>query len=270
MRFGVCTAVEQEENMRVCANCGFDYVEANFRMLATATEEKAQALHRLVRQYQLPVEAANCFLPGELKTCGPTVDPSALRAYIKKGLTLGKSLGLKKVVFGSGGARKMEPGMNFASALQDNLSFLRTIALPLFAQADVLLVIEPLRPQECNFINTVKEAAMLAVMAGSERVGALADLYHMVESGDRIENISDLSGRLFHSHISYPIARGEKKRSYPLRGDEYDYQIFLQALRRAGCETCSVEAGTDDFALDAPVALALLRGIDRKLEDMNQ
>lgn len=267
MRFGVCTAVENEENLRVCSRSGFDYVEANFRMLATADDEKAALLRSLTDRYALPVEAANCFLPGDLKTCGSKVDADALRSYIQKGLSLGKTMGLQKVVFGSGGARSMEPDMNFQQAWNDNLVFLKEIALPLFEQEGITLVIEPLRRQECNFINTVKEAAMLAFAADSDHIGVLADIYHMKETGDSVVNIEDLKGYLLHAHISYPVACGEMKRCYPRQGEEYDYQSFLKSLRAAGCATCSIEAATQDFALDAPRALDLLRQIDKMLED---
>ena len=37
------------------------------------------------------------------------------------------------------------------------------------------------------------------------------------------------------------------------------YKGFLDALKAAGCETCSIEARTDDFKTDIADALAILK-----------
>ena len=261
MRFGFCMAVESEGNMRAAAACGADYVEANFKMLAEADRAKQKTVKDLVAACQLSCEAANCFLPGELKTSGSERSDEALADYIKRGLDFGCELGLKTVVFGSGGARQIPEELSFYEGMAQNIDFLQRIALPLFEQYGVMLVIEPLSPAECNFIHTVKEAAMLSYAVSSPHLAVLADIYHMKNAADGFGNIRDLKGIVRHAHISNPQPFGEMKRIYPRLGEEYDYIGFLSALTAAGCETCSVEASTKDFAQDAPLALRALKDL---------
>ncbi len=63
-----------------------------------------------------------------------------------------------------------------------------------------------------------------------------------------------MKGILRHAHIAEPT-----KRIYPAAGDACDYKAFLEALEFAGCDTCSVEAGTGDFENDAARAIAVLK-----------
>lgn len=262
MLFGMCMAIEDEENMRIASDYGFDYVEGNFQMLSRGTEEKHRAVSENIKKYGIDCLAANGFLPADLKCCGEDRNPAALYDYVKKGLDFGAELGLKKVVFGSGGARQIPNGCCFTDACRETADFLEKIVSPLFTEYGVQLVIEPLRREECNFINTVKEGAGLSVLSNSDNIFCLADIFHMYCENDSFENITDLKGLVKHSHISYPKERFGMNRSYPLSGDEFDYYEFIRALKAAGCNTCSIEAGTKDRAADACLAMKVLRKLD--------
>ena len=55
--------------------------------------------------------------------------------------------------------------------------------------------------------------------------------------------------------------RGNGEAIYNADGEEVIaiYKKFFDALKIAGCETCSVEARTDDFKADIADALAILK-----------
>ncbi len=261
MHYGVCIGLDDSEKIRIAAESNFDYVECGFGTLAKCSDEEFELYKNVLQENNIKAEAANGFLPGELKVCGENVDCAALSAYIEKGMLRGSQIGLETVVFGSGGARSLPDGWDYAKGFLQIAEFLRNIAGPIAEKYGVRIVMEPLRRKECNIINTVKEGVMLAACSGRENVGGLADLFHMVEEGDTNEDIKDLKGSLWHAHISNPVSRAKCNRIYPLGENEFDYKSFIEALEYAGCMRCSVEAGCFDFEKEAPVAAQLLKNL---------
>ena len=122
-------------------------------------------------------------------------------------------------------------------------------------------VLEPLRFGESSMIHTVYDGIEIARLTGCENVGGLADLYHVYGNNDNIKGIADFKGELLHSHIAEPV-----KRIYPSSKDDDGikaiYVEFLSSLERAGCDTCSVEAHTDDFCNDIRDAVSLMKALN--------
>ena len=261
MRYGVCIGLDNADKIKIAAESGFDYIECGFGTLAKCSDEEFELYKNVLQENNINVEAANGFLPGELKVCGENVEREALCAYIEKGMRRGAQIGLKIVVFGSGGARCLPDGWDYAKGFSQLSCFLRDIAGPIAEKYGIRIVMEPLRRKECNIINTVKEGVMLAVCSDRENVGGLADLFHMVEEGDSNEDIRDLKGSLWHAHISNPVKRANANRIYPLGENEFDYKSFIEALEYAGCTRCSIEAVSFDFEKEAPAAVQVLKSI---------
>lgn len=266
MRFGACCGIAEENKIRLMKESGYDYVEGSFQYLVNGSPEEKAVTPSLLKEYDLPCAVVNCFLPGDLKPHGPRKDDAKLYDYVKRGLEYGKPIGLEKVVFGSGGAKQVDPGEDYYTAFNETADFLREIVSPLFREYGVILAIEPLRPAECNLINTVREGAMLAAATKADNIFVLADLYHMVESGEKWSNMFELEGKLRHAHISCPRGRDGRNRIYMKSADEFDYLGFLSALRKVGCDTCSVEAGVIDFEKDVPAAIGVLKAVERMAE----
>lgn len=255
MKFGACVGMEFDR-IKYVKEYGYDYVESCFHALTNATDEEYEQLCSEIERYSIPCSVVNCFIPSEMALCGKNVDYDALTKYIEKGFQRGKKIGLEKVVFGSGGARNVPDGFSFAESTRQLVYFLKEVVAPLAEQYKVTVVVEPLRSVDSNIIHTVKEGAMLSAMANSEYVKGLSDLYHMVVMNDDINNIKLLKGCIKHAHIAEP-----KNRVYPLSNDEFDYKSYLDVLAEAGCETCSIEANTDDFISDAKNSIKLLRSL---------
>lgn len=255
MRFGACVGMEFDR-IKYVKEYGFDYVESCFHALTDATQEEYQALCDEIKKYDISCEVVNCFLPGRLPLCGDNVDYDALKEYIEKGFSRGKPIGLKKVVFGSGGARKIPDNYSFEKSVNQLLYFLKEVLAPICEKYQVTVVIEPLQLCDSNIINTVKEGATLAALANCKYIKGLSDLFHMEVMHDKVDNIKLLKGSIKHAHIAEP-----KKRVYPLSKDEYDYKAYLDVLEEAGCDTCSIEANTDDYVNDAKIAIDMLRSL---------
>lgn len=261
MKYGVCLGMGQLDRIRTAAECGFDYVEIGFAELERADVAAVKALQDVLAETGLACEAANGFIPGDIPLTGEHVDESQIRAHVETGMRRAKELGIQVVVFGSGGARSLDENTSFRRGFAQLAEFLGKIAGPIAAQYGIRIAVEPLRPQESNIINRVKEGVMLAAASGSENVGGLGDLFHMASVNDDVENLCDLKGCIFHCHIANPALNTEKPRVYPSDPAEYDYRSFVRAAESAGCPRCSIEAGCGDFDNEALKALAVLRSI---------
>lgn len=251
MKFGACIGFNPEQ-IKLAAEFGFDYLEAGFAFFAKESDEKIEAYCKCLNENGIKCEASNCFIPGELKVVGETVDYDALKAHIEKGMSRGVKAGLETVVFGSGGARSIPDGFPYYKAAKQIAYFLKEIVAPIAEKYGITVVVEPLC--DCNIINTVKEGVIFAAMAESDNVKGLGDSFHMYTFGDKFDNIRDVKGFLGHAHIAEPT-----QRVYPYENDGADYKSFLSALEFAGCPRCSIEARCDDFAKEGPVALKILK-----------
>ena len=256
MRFGVCIGNDNKK-IAMAKEFGFDYAESGFSMLAEEKEAaEYDAFGEELARVGFTCESVNCFLPGSLPVCGPNVDEAALAAYVKRGMARGSALGVKTVVFGSSGARRVPEGFPYDEAVRQLLRFLQTIAGPLAAENGITIVMEPLQKKDTNLINTAKEGAILAAATGLSNVRALVDLYHMEQVGDCFDDILPMKGLLMHAHIAEP-----KRRVYPASAEEFDYKGFVSALEAVECPRCSLEARCDDFAVEGQIAAQVLRSL---------
>ena len=257
MKFGMCIGSDSNK-IAVCKKLGYDYVESAFEMLADPkNDEKYDAFQAELKNNGFSCLSVNCFIPSALKITGPDADEQALKDYIERGMKRGAALGVKKVVFGSGGARKRPEGFSYETAVRQIFSFLTDIVSPIAEKYGILLVIEPLRSGDTNMIESLREGAVIAAAVNRPNIRLLVDLYHAYYSGDTNDHIRSMTTLLRHAHIAEP-----EKRVYPAPGDAYPYADFISALKAAGCDTCSVEARCSDFEKEAADAIRVLRAAD--------
>lgn len=263
MKFGACIGTDCDR-LKAIKALGFDYAESSCGSVNAITEEEFEAFAALREELGVCIPVANGFFPKNIKLVGPEKDEAVIRAYMEKLITRASRLGIQRFIFGSGGARRIPDGMSAEEGLNGIIDTLKTIICPMCAANGMEVVIEPLRTEECNILNTVHEGVDCMAKAQIPNLFVLADVYHMVEMGESYEDyLPTLQGKLKHAHTSNPIG-GEERRCYPAPHDGFDQKPFVTALKGAGCETCSIEAGTDDFAKEAAIALAVLRAADIK------
>ena len=254
MRFGVCTGIDDAKKLKQMVAAGMDYVECGFKFLSYATDEEFENAKAALAEAGIKCEAANSFLPNDFPIAVSSCDKEGLAAFVEKGMSRGAEIGLKTVVLGSGGARRVPENVSFREGFNNISAILRDVISPIAEKYGITVVIEPLRYKECNIINTVKEGVYLAASSGKENISGLADIFHMVESGDTYDDIKDLKGDILHAHISYPPQDGSHKRYYPKDINEFDYAGFIEALTYAGCTRCSIEAGCENFSEEIALA----------------
>ena len=255
MKLGVCTGPDQ---WITAAEAGFDYIECPLNRLAAMNEEEYQAVLKMKNKAPIPLSACNCLLPSSIKVCGPTADESEQRAYLSHAFSRAQALGVSVVVFGSGGSRQVPPGFAFDQGWRQIISFLR-LAGECAERYNLDIVIEPLRRQECNILNYVSEAVLMAAVVDHPRVYVLGDTFHMISSSESWEALSQAGSLLRHIHVSHALP-GLTGRCFPAPDDGEDYaELFkvLKEMRYAG--NVSVEASTENFLSDSKKAVQALR-----------
>ena len=251
IQIGVCVDADRFEAARAA---GFDYVETNASRVAALTDDDFEKLAAQVAKLRIPVAASMSFIPGSIKLTGPETDPAKQMAYVTSTLGRLNRLGVKVVVFGSGGARRVPDGFSKDEAFTQLVDFCRRIA-PVARENGITVVVEPLRRQETNIINTAREGLALVRAVDRPEIKLLVDYYHLAEEGENADIIAEAGPLLAHTHIANP-----KGRIFPLSLDESPYGGFFSNLCKIGyAGRLSIEASTKDFALEAPQSLALLR-----------
>jgi len=250
-QIGICVDPDRFEAAQAA---GFDYVETNASRVAALTEPDFEKLAAQVAQLRISVAASMSFIPGAIKLTGPEVDPAKQMAYVTGALGRLKRLGVKVVVLGSGGARRVPDGFSRDEAFNQLVDFCRRIA-PVARENGITIAIEPLRKQETNIINTAREGLALVKAVDRPEIRLLVDYYHLAEEGENPDIIAEAGSLVVHTHIANP-----KGRVYPLSLDESAYAGFFSNLCKIGYQgRLSIEASTKDFAAEAPQSLALLR-----------
>lgn len=260
MKLGACLGWGDFSKYEFAKEIGLDYGETDFTDIALASDDDFNVFCENIEKLGLPVLAANHFLPGHLKLVGENVDKKALTEFLEKGLRRASALGIQSVVFGSGAARSFGEDYTLEKANEDMIVFLKEIASPIASKYDVNIVIEPLSVGETSMIHTVKDGVVFAEKTGFDHIYGLADLFHVCNNKDDVDGIANFAGKIKHAHIAEPETRIFPNKNADSSVNEI-YKRFISALEKAGCETLTIEARTDDFRKDVVEAIEVLDGL---------
>jgi D-psicose/D-tagatose/L-ribulose 3-epimerase len=251
VQVGYCTSFK---NLAAAKSVGFDYVELGTSEIAALSDADFERVARDVAGAGLPTPASNTFLPAALKVTGPDVDRDRQLEYVTKALDRVRRLGVRTVVFGSGGARRVPDGFPRDEAFRQLVDFGRRIA-PLARSRGITIAVEPLRREETNIINSAAEGLRLVEAINDPGFQLMIDFYHLATEHEDPGIIIRAREHLRHLHMANPNGR-----VFPASPDEFAYEPFFAALRAIGYDQrISVEASTKDLQADAPRAIALLR-----------
>jgi sugar phosphate isomerase/epimerase len=241
MKFGICTT---PANASAAKSAGWDYVEVMVKdLMSDAALSSA-----------LPITAANVLIPGDMKITGHDVDMPKLGRHMRDVCDRAKKVGLKFLVFGSGGARNVPDGFDRKHAESQILEFSR-LAAETAAKSGVTIVLEPLNRGECNIINSVAEAMVLVRKINHHHFRCLVDSYHWWLEDEPLGNVDDAMQWIAHVHVADKegrVAPGESK--------EADYVPLFRVLKQGGYDgQISVEAMDFDIAARGSQVLTYLK-----------
>lgn len=256
LQIGLSTSLDQLEAAQAL---GFDYLEVIASAVAGLSDDDYAKLQGRVKALKIPIIAANSFVPGTIKLTGPETNQAAQAEYVRKCLGRLSKIGVKYVVFGSGKAREVPEGYDREKAFQQLIDFGRLAATE-GQKVGITIVLEPLRKQETNIINSVGEGLPLVAAINHPHFMILSDFYHLAEEHEDPAVLRKAGPMLKHTHVANPAGR-----VFPKNADEAAYAPFFANLAAIGYKGgMSIEARTTDLAADAPPAIALLRQLAKQ------
>lgn len=234
MKYAICNelfeGIPAHEGLQLSAKWGYTGLEvAPFTLGARAgdiTESQRMGFRALVESFGIEIIGLHWLLA---KTEGfhLTTDDSEVRnrtaAYLGELVDLCADLGGQVMVLGSPAQRNFPATMNHAQAARNAQHVLEQI-VPRLEASNVRLAIEPLGPQEGNFLNHAWQACELIQAIGSPWVRLHLDVKAMSSEGVPIESIiREHADWMIHFHANDPNRLG------PGMG-EVDQQPIFQSL----------------------------------------
>lgn len=176
----------------------------------------------------LPVLACNGFIrPANLHCVGPDANHDLILTWAETAFRRMKKANGKFIVFGSAGARKIPDGWPKEKADEQFVALLKKLG-PLAEAQNIIVTVEQLRAEECNYINHLGEGAALIRATGHPNIRMLADLYHMASGGDTPADLKAAMDVVVHIEI----AEKEGRTVPGVSGD--DFRPYFRVLRETG------------------------------------
>ena len=252
VKFGICTDLSKAATIKAM---GWDFIEVNAQQFfqGLASDDTFIGLEDL-KSAALPVAAANCLVPGDLKLVGAVVDWAKLEEYIERVCARAGEAGVGVLVLGSGAARRVPDGFAPDQARSQIIRFCKMAALAA-ARHHVVVVLEPLNRRECNIVNTVAEALSYVQSVNHPHFQCLLDTYHFWMENESVDHVGTAAPWIQHVHVA-----DLQGRVAPGRSGQADYRPLFGILKEAGYRgRISVEASFEDVADTGAAVLAFLK-----------
>lgn len=251
IRIGIRTEFELVPD---AAAIGFDYLELPLARIAALSGAEFAEMADYLDALAVPAEAMYAMLPDALRVTGPEVQARLHHEYLERAFARARRLGAQVIAFDAAVPRSVPNGFDFALARRQTDNFLR-IAQGHAANFGLRVAVQNLRHAECNLINTVSEAALMAALMRLDNVGVLADTVQMAYASEPLDAVSRCGSSLVHVHTGCALTR-----RMPRAGDGEDYAALFRMLARMGYSgrvsaVSSAECSPDD----ARAALDCLR-----------
>ncbi|MEZ6129419.1 MAG: sugar phosphate isomerase/epimerase family protein [Planctomycetaceae bacterium] len=239
MKFAICQELFEdtpwEEQCRLISEIGYTGIElAPFSIsddLAGVSDATLVDMKATAARYGLEIMGLHWLLAKTQGLYLTSPEPAVRQAtieYLKRLARTCAIVGGRVLVFGSPAQRSLLPGVTRDQAMEFATDVFRQ-AMPVFAEHDVVLCMEPLTPKETDFINTCGEAVELM-----ERVDHPAFLLHQdvkAMLGAEQDSVPELIHR--HADICGHFHVNDTNLLGPGMG-ETDYHPILKALLDVG------------------------------------
>jgi sugar phosphate isomerase/epimerase len=254
----IFTGIGIATNMKTMAGlgeAGLDFITLSTSdfLVPDQDDEVFSTKLEAVKDVRPPVLAVNSFIrPAHLKCVGPDANHDEVMEWAETVFRRAEQAGVKFVVFGSNGTRRVPEDWPLEKARGQFVAVLKRMG-PAAQKHGVIVALEQLRPAECNFLNHIRDGAEIIRKVGHPNVRLLADLYHMKQSGDTPEDLRAAMDVVVHVEIAE-----FESRTIPGTADS-DFRPFFRVLREAGYSgLVNIEAGKWQAA-QIPAAIALIR-----------
>jgi len=230
------------------------------RMLSPSlTEIQFQQNLERIKKAKCKVLLCNIFFPGSIKIAGPNVDEQRVLGYADTVLSRAKKAGMRFIILGSGGARRIPEGYDPVKAQQDFVILCRKLAL-IAARYGITIALESLQAAETNFLVSLNSAAAVVRAVDHPNFRLNSDIFHMMRGNESPQSIVDAADVLVYCEIAE-----KESRSLPgVKGD--DFKPWLRALRKAKYKgPIFIEGNSSDLMKEMPMSFKYLT---RELEEV--
>lgn len=217
MKYGFCTGFAsvplwdiKREMLDSILSSGYDYPECTVMTYARMDEKEYSSLFKGVRA---PV-ACNLF-PGDVLLSENGRSLEKISEYLDVALPRSRAIGIEKIVFGSGKARRRSDETEKKDAWRNLREAIDTVIVPKAKEWNTTILIEPLTRGECNLINTVEEGYALSKSVGDDSLLLMADIFHMKNNSEPLSSLEKCFDRIRHIHIAGRERRLEDTLSDP-------------------------------------------------------
>lgn len=251
MQFGICTSVEDSAAAKAA---GWDFIEVRVDQFIQGLLPNVKWKGvEIAKESVLPIIAGNVLVPPALKITGPAVNTKQLRDYLATVMRRAEAVGIKTLVFGSGGARNVPGGFDRAEAQKQITQFLKLLS-PIAKVHGITIVIEHLNHMECNIINTIDEAMEYVTALNDPTIRCLADTFHFWLNEEKLDSLERALPAIAHVHVS------DSGRKIPGTLPACDYRSFFAVIKNGGYDgPISVESVNFNVAEQGEKVLAFLK-----------
>lgn len=203
------------------------------------------------------IYALNIFMPGDMKLVGPLVNEEAIVNYARAVFARCQRAGVKLIIWGSGGARRVPDGFDPIVAREQFIAIARKVAVAA-KEYDITLALENLNSTETNFINTLADALKVVKEVNHPNFLLCADIYHMLMEDEPPSVLEQTKKYLVHCDI----AEREGRTAPGVHGQ--DFLPYLQALKKVGyAKAIILECRWSDIASEVKTGRTeLIRQLD--------
>lgn len=212
MKLVCCASVA---DIALAKEAGFTAVELHGKEVAALSEEAFEKLLKDLEEMGLECAGYNAYCPKEVVIAGPGYDRENTKRYAKAIAERGSKLGIKQVGVGSPFSRNLPEGYDRDLAFKQACEFFSDTA-EILEPAGILVGVEALGPNFCNFINTCDEAMDIIKAVPEHKLGLILDFYNMERSGEADRPLEDLVPYILHTHISDDLNGDGWKRNHLL------------------------------------------------------
>jgi sugar phosphate isomerase/epimerase len=237
-RYAICNETFQDwpfpKAFRFAKECGYTGIEfAPYTLHKNAykiTADQRESVRRLAEGEGLEVVGLHwllAFTEGYYLTSPERDVRQQTSLYLQELARLCRDLGGSILVLGSPKQRNLLPGVSHQQAMEFAAEVIGE-AIPTFMECNTTLAVEPLGPEEGDFLRTADLGAELIEMVGSPRCQLHLDVKAMSSEGGPVEGIIRRhADRTVHFHANDANRRG------PGMG-KIDFVPILNALREVG------------------------------------
>ena len=248
--------VQNIENDSLLQRYGYRYlVESVGKLISprTVTDEQFQSNVLKIKNLRVPMYAFNIFIPEELKIVGPDVNEAALLTYVDKVFQRCQAAGVNRIIWGSGGSRRVPEGFDRTKAKEQFVSMAKKIA-DKASRYNITLALENLNSTETNFITTVEEALDIVKKVDHKNLRLCVDIYHMLKEGEAPASILKTKGYVIYCEV----AEKEGRTPPGVQGD--DFRPYFSALKQVGYnDKIMIECRWENVAAQGEIAFQKLQ-----------